>query len=112
MALTIAVNITGTPSESDIQAAGKIVREENARRLTDLDQSDPPVPLLPPLPLTPLGALANSYEWCLQELIKKAHADYAEQFKREELQNLRARFIAPTDAQRAAAAAPLPALPS
>ena len=47
MALVIAVNLTGTPSEADIQAATKIVTLENERRLTDVDENGDP--LLPPL---------------------------------------------------------------
>ena len=105
MALTIAVNLTGTPSEADIQAATKIVAQENERRLSDVDANGDP--LLPPLPMTPLSQLADSYETLLAELLVRAHADYAEQFKREELQSAKEAWQSATDAQRAAALAAL-----
>ena len=105
MPLSIAVNLTGTPSEADIQAATKIVTLENERRLTDVDENGDP--LLPPLPTSPLGALASSYETQLVKLLERAHADYAEQFKTDQLQSAKERWKNSTDAQRAAALAAL-----
>lgn len=105
MALVIAVKLSGTPSEADIQAATKIVTLENERRLTDVDGNGDP--LLPPLATSPLSALADSYESMLVEILVKAHESYARQYKTEELQSAKELWQTATDAQRAAALAAL-----
>ena len=72
MALVIAVNVSGTPTEMDARAANLIVNQKNVQ----LAAEDPPGT---PLALAPLGALATSYESVLVETLNSAHASYVSQ---------------------------------
>ena len=70
---TFTVQIQGTVTEEDSNAAKLLVEQENARRA----EQDPPGE---PLPTEPTGALATSYEWCLENnVLPPAHASYIEQ---------------------------------
>lgn len=95
MALSIAVDITGSPEGNDVEAATLAVESYNEANGTTL-------------PTRPLGQLATSYETVQAALLTAAHADYARQAADKALEaDVKTLWRNATDQQRAAAVAAL-----
>ena len=74
MAITdFPVDFNGTPDEQDIRGAKRIIRLENERRLTDVDENGDPIDP----PLSDVGAeLKTNYLYLLGLTVMRAHQSY------------------------------------
>ena len=94
------LDFSGTPNDFDKRGATLIVEQENARRLTDVDENGDP--LLPPLPYGTGAELKASYLGILLNTVNKAHASYVNQASTAD-QIVKELWKEATDAERQAA---------
>lgn len=103
MALTWTATFAGTVDESDkLGAIWAVEKENEARALVD--------PPIPPLPYGTNAELKSSYQFLISERLASLHGRNVTKGLEESISedNLKERWKAATDAQRAAALAELP----
>lgn len=92
MAITLSVDFSGSPEESDINAAKLIIDRENERRAA----LETP---LPALPYSTNQELKASYLTSLAAIVQKAHDSYVEQAKKAALTALKDGILGASDSQ-------------